>query len=64
MQQIYTERIKDKTQLDGQGDPLGIMQEIEIWPNKKWYIHNPESVQENETHKHFWDFKIQTDHLI
>ena len=25
---------------------------------------NPESAQENETHEPFWDFKIQTNHLI
>ena len=30
----------------------------------KWYMHNPESVQENEMHKILWDFEIQTDHLI
>ena len=24
----------------------------------------PESIQENLTHKSFWDFDIQTDHLI
>ena len=30
-------------------------------PNKD-YMHNPESVLENDTHKLFWD--IQTDHLI
>ena len=30
----------------------------------KWYIHNPESTLENETHKAAWDFEIQTDHLI
>ena len=27
-------------------------------------MYNPESVQENETHRSFWDFEIQTDHLI
>ena len=27
-------------------------------------MHNLESVQKNETHKHFWDFDAQTDHLI
>ena len=27
-------------------------------------MHNPESVLMNETHKLFWDFEIQTDHLI
>ena len=30
----------------------------------KWYMHNPESLLENETHKLLWDFEIQTDHLI
>ena len=29
-----------------------------------WYMHNPESVQENETRKIRWDFEIQTDHLF
>ena len=27
-------------------------------------MHNPESVQENETHILLWDFEIQTDHQI
>ena len=31
---------------------------------KKWYMHNPASVLENDTHKLLWDFDIQTDHLI
>ena len=31
---------------------------------KKWYLHNPESIVENETYKHFWKLDIQTDHLI
>ena len=30
----------------------------------KWYMHNPASVLENDTHKLRWDFDIQTDHLI
>ena len=30
----------------------------------KWYMHNTESIQENETHKLLWDFEIQTDHQI
>ena len=30
----------------------------------KWYIHNPASVQENDTHKFLWGFDVQTDHLI
>ena len=30
----------------------------------EWYLHEQESIQENETHKIIWDFAIQTDHLI
>ena len=30
----------------------------------KWYMDNPASVLENDTHKLLWDFDIQTDHLI
>ena len=30
----------------------------------KWYMHNPESVLENATHKLLWDFEMQTDHPI
>ena len=30
----------------------------------KWYMHNLESVLENETNKLLWDFEIQTDHQI
>ena len=30
----------------------------------KWYIHNPASVLENDSHKLLWDFNIQTDPLI
>ena len=30
----------------------------------KCYMHYPESVLENETHKLLWDFEIQTDHII
>ena len=30
----------------------------------KWYMHEPESVLENETQKILWDYEIQTDHLM
>ena len=30
----------------------------------KWYMHNPEPIQENATHNLLWDFEIQTDQLI
>ena len=29
----------------------------------KWYMHNPTSALENDTHKSLWDFDIQTNHL-
>ena len=41
--------------LGGQGDPVKIVQENVI------YMHYPESVLENETHKILWDFETQTD---
>ena len=30
----------------------------------KWYMHNPQPVLENDTHKLLWEFNIHTDHLI
>ena len=30
----------------------------------KWYMHNPATVLENDTHKLLWEFDIQTDNLI
>ena len=30
----------------------------------KWYMHNPASFLENNTHKLIWDFDIHTDHRI
>ena len=32
--------------------------------DNEWFMHNPAPVLENDTHKHLWDFDIQTDHLI
>ena len=45
-------------------DPLGIEQEIEVWPMDKQYMHNPESFLDNEMHKVLRDLVIQIDHLI
>ena len=30
----------------------------------KWYMHKPESALEYEMHNIFWDFEVETDHLI
>ena len=32
--------------------------------SNKWYMHNPESVLEKETHKILWDFEIPMDLLF
>ena len=48
----------------GERDLLGIEQKFKFDHMNKWYIHNPESVIENETNKILKDFEIQTDHLI
>ena len=50
--------------MSGQGDPLGMYKKLKFDHTNKWYMHNPEPVQENATHKVLWDFEIQTDHLI
>ena len=41
-----------------------ICKNIEIWPYKKWYLHNPAYVLENDSHKLLRDFDIKKDHLI
>ena len=41
-----------------------LYKKLKLEYSNKSYIHNPESIQENETDKLHWDFEIQTDHLI
>ena len=41
-----------------------LCKEFKFEHTNKWYMHNSESVQENETHKVLWDLVIQTDHLM
>ena len=43
---------------------LELYQKFKFNHPNKWYIHNPESILENKTHKILWDFEIKTDHLI
>ena len=33
--------------MDGESDPLGIIQNISCRPYEKWYMDNEETVQEN-----------------
>ena len=41
-----------------------LCKELKFVYTNKWYLHNPESVLENETHNILWYFDIQTDPLI
>ena len=43
---------------------LELCQKFELLGKIKWYNHRPESVMENDRVKVFWDFNIQTDHVI
>ena len=44
--------------------PWELYKKLKFDHTDKWYMHNPESFQENGTHKILRDFEIQTDHLI
>ena len=50
--------------MGGKVNGKGLCKEFKFDYTNKWYKHNPESILENETHKIFWDFEIQTNHLI
>ena len=39
-------------------------EEFKLDHTNKCYMHNPESILENETHKLPWNFEIQMNHLI
>ena len=41
-----------------------ICKKLKFDHTNKWYMHNPSSVLENDTHKLLWDFDIQIDDLI
>ena len=60
MQQITTK--KYKTRQDWV-DKVIHLELCKFDHTNKWYMHNIESVQENETHKLLVNFEIQTDHL-
>ena len=42
----------------------GLCKKLKVDLTNEWYMHNPASVLENAMHKLFWDFEIETDHLI
>ena len=43
---------------------LELCKKLKFDHTNKWYMYNPESVLEKEKYTIFWDFEIQTDHLI
>ena len=55
-----------KTRYDWVGKEIHceLCMKLKFYQTNNWYMHNPESVLVNETHKLLWDFEIQTDHLI
>ena len=55
---------KTRYDLVGKVIHLELSRRLKFDYTTKWYMHKPESVLENETHKILWDFKIQTDHTI
>ena len=63
MQQISTEYKATHDRVD-KVIPLELYKKFEFDHTNKWYMHNPTSVLENDTHKLLWDFDLQTDHLI
>ena len=48
----------------GEGDTPRLCKKFEFDHTNKWYMHCPEFVLENQTHKLQGDLEIQTDHLI
>ena len=41
-----------------------LCKKLKLYHINKWYMHNPESILDNEMHKLLWNFENQTDHLI
>ena len=63
MQQTGTKGIQKRARPGGEGDPLGIVQEIKIWPYYQMVYTENRIHPRNENHK-LLDFEIQTDHRI
>ena len=64
MQQLVLKEYKTRHDWVGKVIHWGLCKKLKFDPTNMLYMHNPESVLENETNKFLWDFEIQTDHLI
>ena len=61
-----TQQIRCRLWHDWEGKEIywKLCKKFEFDHTNKCYMHNSESVQENETQKILWDFEIQMDYLI
>ena len=64
MSKLAQKEYMTRYDLMGKVIPWELCEKFKFDRKNKWYIHNPESILENEMHKILWDFEIQTDHLI
>ena len=64
MQQTNTKGVQDEARVDRKGDPLELCKRLKFDHTTKWYLHEPESVLENETHKILSEFGVKLDHPI
>ena len=64
MQQISSKRVKARHDWVCKVIYRELCKTMKFDHTSKWYMHNQESVLENNMHKILWDFEIQTDHLI
>ena len=64
MLQISAKEYKTKHCRVGKVIHWELCKKLKFNNTNKWYMHNTEVGQENETQKVFWDFEIQIDHQI
>ena len=64
MQQTSKKEYKTRHDWVGKVIHRELCEKLKFDHKNKWYVNNPESVLENETHKLPWDFEIQKDHQI
>ena len=64
MQQTGIKEYKPRNDWVGKVIHWELYKKLRFDHTTKWYLHKPELVRENETHKFWGDFEIQTDHEI
>ena len=64
MQQLVQKEYKTTHDWVGKVINWELCKKLKFDHMNKWYMHNPEFVQDNEMHKLVWVFEILTDHII